>query len=88
MSYTNEKRIEYNKTYYANNKERIALMLLTKIECPYCRKPISRANLDRHTRGNMCLKRREKIVNVGNDDLQNQINNLKEQIAKLTLVAI
>jgi len=88
MSYTNEKRIEYNKTYYANNKERIALMLLTKIECPYCKKPISRANLDRHTRGNMCLKRREKIVNVGNDDLQNQINDLKEQISKLTLVVV
>ena len=88
MSYSTEKRIEYNKTYYANNKERIALMLLTKIECPYCKKPISRANLDRHTKGNMCLKRREKIMNANNNDLQTQINDLKEQITKLSLVAV
>ena len=85
MPYTNEERIEYNKKYYADNKARIATMLLTKLECPCCHKMITKANIERHTKSNICIKRQTKQSQSNNnyDDLQKQINDLTAQLATL-----
>jgi hypothetical protein len=56
MSMTIEARKLYNEKYYASNKQRIADMLLVKIECPLCSKYISKANLDRHKLNKTCCK--------------------------------
>ena len=80
MSMTNEERKEYNKKYYAENKERIAEMLLTKQECPHCKKFITKGNMQCHMKSKLCAKRRGLInqqVNVDITDLQKQITELK-----------
>ena len=80
MSMTNEERKEYNKKYYAENKERIAEMLLTKQECPHCKKLITRGNLQCHMKSKICTKRKTQMnqqYNVDIHDLQKQISELK-----------
>ena len=80
MSMTNEERKEYNKKYYAENKERIAEMLLTKQECPHCKKFITKGNMQCHMKSKLCAKRRGLInqqVSVDISDLQKQITELK-----------
>ena len=80
MSMTNEERKEYNKKYYAENKERIAEMLLTKQECPQCKKFITKGNMQCHMKSKLCAKRRGLInqqVSVDLSDLQKQITELK-----------
>jgi hypothetical protein len=83
MSMTNEERKEYNKKYYAENKERIAEMLLTKQECPHCKKFITKGNMQCHMKSKLCTKRRGLLnqqVNVDITDLQKQIEELKLMI--------
>ena len=80
MSMTNEERKEYNKKYYAENKERIAEMLLAKQECPHCKKFITKGNMQCHMKSKLCAKRRGLInqqVSVDITDLQKQITELK-----------
>ena len=90
MSMTNEERKEYNKKYYAENKERIAEMLLTKQECPHCKKFITKGNMQCHMKSKLCVKRRGLInqqVNVDISDLQKQITELKLFITSSHLIS-
>jgi phage terminase large subunit GpA-like protein len=85
MPYTEDERREYNKKYYTENKKRIADMLLAKIQCPHCKKMITKSNLERHTQSDICARRKEKLSQpstVDLNDLQKQINELKSLINK------
>ena len=76
MTMTNEERKIYNEKYYAENKKRIAGLLLVKIECPLCCKFISKSNLERHKIGNSCLKNQSSKIN--------QLSEMREQIERLS----
>lgn len=80
MPYTEDERKEYNKKYYSENKKRITEMLLVKMDCPHCKKSITKANLERHMKNAICARRKEKLnqqATVDIHDLQKQINQLK-----------
>jgi hypothetical protein len=81
MTLSNEERKEYNKKYYAENKQRIAEMLLTKEECPHCKKLITKGNLRCHMKSSICARRKEKH----NQQFNNDLTDLKQQIEALTL---
>ena len=82
MTMTIEERKLYNEKYYASNKQRIADMLLVKIECPLCSKYISKANLERHKLNKTCSKnqtsKKPDII-----DIKEQIERLFKQIEEL-----
>jgi len=82
MTMTIEERKLYNEKYYASNKQRIADMLLVKIECPLCSKYISKANLERHKLNKTCSKNQtaKKPDIVG---IKEQIERLTKQIEEL-----
>ena len=76
MTMTIEARKLYNEKYYATNKQRIADMLLVKVECPICSKYISKSNLERHKLGKSCSKNQTSK--------KSDIIEMKEQIEKLS----
>ena len=82
MTMTNEERKIYNEKYYADNKHRIAVLLLTKIECPLCSKFISKSNLERHKIGNSCLKNQSSKINQLSEMIE-QIERLSNEIKEL-----
>ena len=77
MTMTPEERKIYNEKYYAENKKRIAVLLLTKIECPLCSKHISKANLERHKLGKSCQKNQSTKTN--------EMSEMREQIERLSI---
>ena len=85
MSMTNEERKEYNKKYYAENKERIAEMLLVKVECPECKKMHSRANLNRHINNKICQRRKQQAMNTPNEmqELRKMVEDLSLKVNSL-----
>ena len=69
-----EQRKEYNKTYYANNKERIISDLCQKVECPFCNRFVIKNNLMTHAKSAICLRTRERVLEVA------KFNKMKEII--------
>ena len=49
-----EKRKEYNKNYYQNNKDVILEKLKTKVECEFCKRKVSACNLNKHYTLSIC----------------------------------
>ncbi len=43
-----ELRKEYNKNYYQTNKEKILTKLTSKVNCEFCNRTVSFANLAKH----------------------------------------
>ena len=43
-----ELRKEYNKNYYQNNKDKILTKLTSKVNCEFCNRQVSFANLQKH----------------------------------------
>ena len=79
---TPDERKIYNEKYYADNKQRIAVLLLTKIECPLCSKHISKANLERDKLGKLCLKNQSTKTNEMSE-MREQIERLSNEIKEL-----
>ena len=44
----NEQRKLYNKEYYQNNKDKILTKLNSKVNCEFCNRTVSYANLAKH----------------------------------------
>jgi wyosine [tRNA(Phe)-imidazoG37] synthetase (radical SAM superfamily) len=64
MAYENkEQQNEYNKMYYAKNKEAIMAKLLCKENCIYCNRSVNHQNLIKHQLSKLCLKKR-RIANA------------------------
>jgi phosphohistidine phosphatase SixA len=55
--YDQEKRKEYNKKYYHENKENILQLMLNKEDCKFCGKSITHQNMMKHTETKLCIKR-------------------------------
>ena len=55
MGYPKEVQNEYNKSYYSENKDAIALRQSTKECCKYCGRS---DNIFKHTRSSYCMNRR------------------------------
>ena len=43
-----ELRKEYNKSYYQTNKDKILTKLTSKVNCEFCNRQVSFANLQKH----------------------------------------
>ncbi len=69
-----EQRKEYNKQYYANNKERIISDLCQKVECPFCNRSVIKNNLMTHAKSAICLRTRERVLELA------KFNKMKETI--------
>ena len=78
MPMSQEERKIYNEKYYNDNKKTINEKLLTKVECNLCHKCIGKVNLERHKLGQSCQKNANKT--------RSEFDELKEQVAKLTLL--
>ena len=79
MTYSTEERKAYNEKYYADNKQRIAEMLLAKVECPECKKMHSRANLNRHINNKICQRRKNAM------SAPNEMQELRKMVEDLSL---
>ena len=58
MGYPKEVQNEYNKSYYSENKDAIALRQSTKECCKYCGRSVRHDNIFKHTRSSYCMNRR------------------------------
>jgi len=85
MTYSTEERKAYNEKYYADNKQRIAEMLLAKVECPGCKKMHSKANLRRHINSKICVKRQQSVSAASSEiqELRDIINDLSSKVNSL-----
>jgi hypothetical protein len=85
MTYSTEERKAYNEKYYADNKQRIAEMLLAKVECPECKKMHSRANLNRHINNKICQRRKQQAMNTPNEmqELRKMVEDLSLKVNSL-----
>jgi len=60
---TRKKRLqkEYNKQYYAKNKQKILSALLQKEPCTYCGKMVNHQNLRAHQRSSNCDGKKDVV---------------------------
>ena len=76
---TPEERKVYNEQYYANNKKRIADMMLKKVECPYCNRQVTFYNLPRHQTTQLCHRNRKNNL-MDMEALKQQLDKLTQEI--------
>jgi len=69
---------EYNKKYYAENKERISAMLLEKVLCPHCGRTVNHQNLHKHQSTKLCLSRR--VNNTSSESINELIKKLQDRL--------
>jgi len=55
-----EKRKQYNKNYYENNKNAILEKLTTKVNCQFCNRKVSSCNLNNHYKLSICQRTQSK----------------------------
>ena len=56
-----ENRKLYNKQYYENNKNKILEKLTSKVNCEFCNRKVSYANLNKHYTLAICERTQAKI---------------------------
>ncbi len=56
----NEQRKLYNQQYYQNNKNKILEKLTSKVNCEFCNRTVSFANLQKHYILPICKATQEK----------------------------
>ena len=55
-----EMRKAYNSLYYKRNKDKILTKLNSKVNCEFCNRTVSYANLQKHYSLPICLRTQEK----------------------------
>ena len=55
-----EKRKQYNKNYYENNKNAILEKLTKKVNCQFCNRQVSSCNLNKHHTLSICQRTQYK----------------------------
>lgn len=58
---TPEERLQYNKTYYAQNKTKLLKIQSEKVECSLCHRCVSLSSLKTHQKTKLCKKYSELI---------------------------
>lgn len=71
-----EKRKEYNKNYYINNRPQIIAKALNKVVCKFCERPVIFNNLVKHQTSSLCKRKTEQIYKdkLRLQELQNEYN--------------
>ena len=70
---------EYNKAYYANNKEAILSKACEKIECPFCKRSVMKNNLLHHKITPLCARKQEQLL-----EEQSRINKAQLKLIQLS----
>lgn len=88
MPYPKEKMASYNKSYYEENKETIAVKQSAKEVCKYCDRSVRHDNILKHTKSSYCKNRRKlnatmiaekkKAFNKEIDDMHSEFIHLCE----------
>ena len=55
---------EYNRTYYAKNKEKIIKDLCTKCKCNFCGRIVIKNNIQKHQKTKICENRRNMTYEI------------------------
>ena len=55
-----EKRKNYNKEYYQKNRNNILQKLTSKVQCEFCNRTVSSANLQKHYTLPICKNTQDK----------------------------
>ncbi len=55
-----ENRKTYNKNYYETNKDKILEKLTSKVNCEFCNRQVSYANLNKHYTLPICERTQQK----------------------------
>ena len=66
-----ENRKQYNKNYYENQKEALLQKLTSKVNCQFCNRQVSFANLNKHITLPIC-----KNTQAKNDYINQRKNNI------------
>ena len=66
-----ELRKQYNKQYYENHKEALLQKLTSKVNCQFCNRQVSFANLNKHFTLPIC-----KNTQAKNDYITQRKNNI------------
>lgn len=75
---------EYNKKYYASNKDKILNQMKQKIFCDSCGKCVNKYHLNRHKNTKSCQSQKNKD-DIEIATLKKKLDEIKQSIAKLEL---
>ena len=73
MPLTPEQRKDYNKTYYAMNREKALKKACEQVICPCCDRRVTKNRLTEHLKTNLCLRTQQR-----ENDINNRIHNINE----------
>jgi len=77
-------RREYNKIYYAENRERILNYLGEYVECPKCERKVQRHFLNKHQTTKICAKTMKNKMKANEiDELRANLQEMKLMISNL-----
>jgi hypothetical protein len=71
---------EYNKQYYANNKNKILETMNQKVTCSNCNKEVCKSHLNRHQKTKTCQLAKFKNDESEIDQLKTKIRDLENAI--------
>lgn len=73
---------EYNKNYYAKNKDKILNVMKQKVMCDSCGKSVTKYHMSRHRKSKYCqLVKNKDDVEI--ETLKKKLDEIKKSIAKL-----
>jgi hypothetical protein len=58
-----QKSKEYNKQYYAKNKDEILRKLNSKVQCEFCDRTVIKNNFHKHQKSDICKRKQEEKIN-------------------------
>jgi hypothetical protein len=84
-----DKRKEYNKKYYADNKATICGKLTEKEACDICGKMVNHQHVNRHQKSKACLRKavKQALAEDKHADLKKQVNEIQNTLDKLNQMA-
>lgn len=84
MGYEKDIQDQYNKKYYTENKEAIALKQSTKECCKHCGRSVRHDNIWKHTRSAYCVNRRAMMKPTASEaNTLNEINATMRNMERL-----
>lgn len=71
---------EYNKMYYAANKDKIKQQMFAKQSCTNCNREVNHQNMTRHKKSQLCINNK---ASTRESDMLLIINNLQKEVQLL-----
>lgn len=66
MKMTPEERKEYNKKYYAENKDKLLEKATAKVACECCGRTVNYNNIIKHQNSSICKRKTEHLIEIHN----------------------